>query len=47
MIKLLVILFIIIIFLQETHSSEEIFNEWRDNFKGEVFFRMIQQVLAV
>ena len=27
-----------IIFLQETHSSEDTFNEWRDDFKGEVFF---------
>ena len=27
-----------IIFLQETHSSEDTFNEWRNDFKGEVFF---------
>ena len=27
-----------IIFLQEMHSSEGTFNDWRDNFKGEVFF---------
>ena len=27
-----------IIFLQEAHSSEETFNEWWDDFKGEVFF---------
>ena len=27
-----------IIFLQETHSSEDTFNEWWDDFKGEVFF---------
>ena len=27
-----------IIFLQETHSSEDTLNEWRDDFKGEVFF---------
>ena len=27
-----------ITFLQETHSSEDTFNEWRGNFKGEVFF---------
>ena len=27
-----------IIFLQETHSSEDTFNEWQDDFKGEVFF---------
>ena len=27
-----------IIFLEETHSSEDTFNEWRDGFKGELFF---------
>ena len=27
-----------IIFLQETHSSEDTFNDWRNDFKGEVFF---------
>ena len=27
-----------IIFLQETHSSEDTFSEWWDGFKGEVFF---------
>ena len=27
-----------IIFPQETHSTEDTFNEWRDDFKGEVFF---------
>ena len=27
-----------IIFLQETHSSEDTFNNWRNDFKGEVFF---------
>ena len=27
-----------IIFLQETHSSKDTFNNWRDDFKGEVFF---------
>ena len=27
-----------IIFLQETHSSEDTFNEWQYNFKGWVFF---------
>ena len=27
-----------IIFLRETHSSEDTFNEWWDDFKGEVFF---------
>ena len=27
-----------IIFLQETHSSEDTFNEWRDGFKEEIFF---------
>lgn len=26
-----------IIFLQATHSSEEIFNVWQANFRGEVF----------
>ena len=36
-----------VIFLQETHSSEDTFNEWRDDFKGEVFFCTTQQVLAV
>ena len=25
-------------FLQEMHSSEDTFNEWQDDFKGEVFF---------
>ena len=27
-----------IIFLQEMHSSEVTFNDWQDNFKGEVLF---------
>ena len=27
-----------IIFLQETHSSENTFNEWWDEFRGELFF---------
>ena len=27
-----------IIFLEETHSSEDTFNEWRGGFKGELFF---------
>ena len=27
-----------IIFLQETHSSEDTFNNWQNDFKGEVFF---------
>ena len=27
-----------IIFLQETHSSEDTFAEWRNYFQGEVFF---------
>ena len=27
-----------IIFLQETHSSKNTFNNWRNDFKGEVFF---------
>ena len=27
-----------IIFLQEMHSLEGTFNDWQDNFKGEVFF---------
>ena len=27
-----------IIFLQETHSSKDTFNNWRNDFKGEVFF---------
>ena len=34
------------IFLQETHSSEDTFNNWRNDFKGEVFFHMVQQVLV-
>ena len=36
-----------IMFLQETHSSEDTFDEWRDDFKGEVVFCTAQQVLAV
>ena len=28
---------LLITFLLETHSSEDTFNEWRDDFKGEVF----------
>ena len=35
-----------IIFPQETHSSKDTFNNWRNDFKGEVFFHMVQQVLA-
>ena len=27
-----------IVFLQETHSSEDTYNEWRDDFKGRIFF---------
>ena len=27
-----------IIFLQETHSFEDTFTEWKDNFTGEIFF---------
>ena len=27
-----------VIFPQETHSTENTFSEWRDDFKGEVFF---------
>ena len=27
-----------IIFLQKTHTSEDTFNEYWDDFKGEVFF---------
>ena len=27
-----------LIFLQETHSSEDTFNNWQNDFKGEVFF---------
>ena len=27
-----------IIFVQETHSSKDTFNEWWNDFKGEVFF---------
>ena len=36
-----------IMFLQETHSSEDTFNNWQNDFKREVFFHMVQQVLAV
>ena len=36
-----------IIFLQQTHSSEDTFDEWWENFKGEIFFHMVQQVLAL
>ena len=36
-----------IIFLRETYSSEDTFNKWRDDFKGEIFFRTARQVLAV
>ena len=25
-------------FFQETHSSEDTYNEWRDDFKGRIFF---------
>ena len=36
-----------IIFLQETHSSEDTFNNWGNDFKRErSFFHMVQQVLA-
>ena len=35
-----------IIFLQEAHSSKDTFNNWRNDFKGEVFFHMVQKVLA-
>ena len=34
-------------FPQETHSSKITFNEWQDDFKGERFFHIVQQVLAV
>ena len=27
-----------IIFRQETHSSEDTFNKWRDGFKEDIFF---------
>ena len=27
-----------IVFLQETHSAEDTYNEWRDDFKGRIFF---------
>ena len=36
-----------IIFLRETHSSEDTFNKWREDFKEEIFFRTARQVLAV
>ena len=35
-----------IMFLQETHFSEDTFNNWRNDFKGEVLFHMVQQDLA-
>ena len=34
-----------IIFLQETHSSEDTFNEWQDNFKELFFFAWHNKVL--
>ena len=34
-------------FPQEIHSSKKTFNEWQDGFKGERFFHIVQQVLAV
>ena len=27
-----------IIFLQETHSTEDAHNKWQDNFQGQIFF---------
>ena len=27
-----------IIFLQETHSTEDALNKWRDDFQGQIFF---------
>ena len=36
-----------IIFLQETHSSEDSFNKLWDDFKGDGFFCKVQQVPAV
>ena len=27
-----------IIFLQETHSTEDAYNKWRDDFQGQIFF---------
>ena len=27
-----------IIFLQETHSTEDAHNKWRDDFQGQIFF---------
>ena len=29
-----------IIFLQETHSTEDLHNKWRDDFQGQIFFLM-------
>ena len=37
----------VIIFPQKINFSEDTFNETGDDFKGEVFFRMVQYVLAV
>ena len=36
-----------IIFLQETHSSEDALNKWRDDFQGHIFFLMALQTLVV
>ena len=44
MVKLLTM---VLYFYKKTHSSEDAFNERRDDFKGEVFFRTAQQVLAM
>ena len=34
-------------FLQETHSSHDTVINWRDDFKGELFFHMEPQIHAV
>ena len=36
-----------ILFLQETHSSHDTVINWRDDFKGELFFHMEPQIHAV
>ena len=36
-----------IIFLQETHSTEDAHNKLRDDFQGQIFFLMELQILVV
>ena len=36
-----------IIFLQETHSTEDALNKWRDDFQGQIFFLMEIRILVV